>query len=235
MKKVFGLTVAAALLLCGCASPNTSSVASSASSNEETIDETKTADVIVVGAGGGGMAAAISAVDNGAESVIILEKTTQNGGSLNYTSGSMSGAETNIQKIDGIEDSIDSYVADIMSNGAQKGNEDLVREFAEKDVDAIQWLWDNGLSDNKFSTDRQTGTMSVFAPEHQLYSQKRTYKPSPDNREKYSSAAHEILDTVLQTYEEVETDYSTEAYKLVYNKDNQVKSVLAKRDRKSVV
>lgn len=234
MKKVFGLTVAAALLLCGCASPNTSSVASSASSNEETIDETKTADVIVVGAGGGGMAAAISAVDNGAESVIILEKTTQNGGSLNYTSGSMSGAETNIQKIDGIEDSIDSYVADIMSNGAQKGNEDLVREFAEKDVDAIQWLWDNGLSDNKFSTDRQTGTMSVFAPEHQLYSQKRTYKPSPDNREKYSSAAHEILDTVLQTYEEVETDYSTEAYKLVYNKDNQVKSVLAKSGDKTI-
>ena len=231
MKKGIVLSVAAALLMSGCV---TNGVSATPTPSADPVDETKTADVIVVGAGGGGMSAAISAVDNGAKSVIILEKTTQNGGSLNYTSGSMSGAETNIQKIDGIEDSIDSYVSDIMSNGAQKGNEDLIREYAEEDVDAIQWLWDNGLSDNKFNTDRQTGTMSVFAPEHQLYSQKRTYKPSAENKEKYKSAAHEILDTVLQSYDEVKTDYSTDAYKLVYNKDGQVKSVLAKNGDKTI-
>lgn len=231
MKRGIVFSIAAAMLLSGCVTGgNTAAPTPSA----EPVDETKTADVIVVGAGGGGMAAAISAVDNGAKSVIILEKTTQNGGSLNYTSGSMSGAETNIQKIDGIEDSIDSYVSDIMSNGDQKGNKDLIREYAEEDVDAIQWLWDNGLSDNKFSTDRQTGTMSVFAPEHQLYSQKRTYKPSADNKEKYKSAAHEILDQVLQTYDEVETDYSTDAYKLEYNEDGQIMSVLAKNAGKTI-
>lgn len=231
MKRGIVFSIAAAMLLSGCVTGgNTATPTPSA----EPVDETKTADVIVVGAGGGGMAAAISAVDNGAKSVIILEKTTQNGGSLNYTSGSMSGAETNIQKIDGIEDSIDSYVSDIMSNGDQKGNKDLIREYAEEDVDAIQWLWDNGLSDNKFSTDRQTGTMSVFAPEHQLYSQKRTYKPSADNKEKYKSAAHEILDQVLQTYDEVETDYSTDAYKLEYNEDGQIMSVLAKNAGKTI-
>lgn len=231
MKRGIVFSIAAAMLLSGCVTGgNTAAPTPSA----EPVDETKTADVIVVGAGGGGMAAAISAVDNGAKSVIILEKTTQNGGSLNYTSGSMSGAETNIQKIDGIEDSIDSYVSDIMSNGDQKGNKDLIREYAEEDVDAIQWLWDNGLSDNKFSTDRQTGTMSVFAPEHQLYSQKRTYKPSADNKEKYKSAAHEILDQVLQTYDEVETDYSTDAYKLEYNEDGQIMSVFAKNAGKTI-
>ena len=98
MKKIYAFGLAAALLVSGCSQ---SAAVSSPSASAVTADETKTADVIVVGAGGGGMAAAISAVDNGASSVIILEKTTQSGGSLNYTSGSMSGAETVIQEIDG--------------------------------------------------------------------------------------------------------------------------------------
>ena len=41
---------------------------------------------------------AVSAVDNGAESVIIIEKDTRTGGNLNLTSGSMSAAETSLQK-----------------------------------------------------------------------------------------------------------------------------------------
>ena len=120
--------------------------------NEESVieaDETKSADIIIVGAGGAGLSAAVEAINDGAKSVIIIEKTSTTGGSLNYTSGSMSGAETNIQEIDGIEDSIDSYVADIMKNGAGLGKENLIRAYAEEDVAAIQWLWDNGMSDNK--------------------------------------------------------------------------------------
>ncbi|MCH4207460.1 MAG: FAD-binding protein [Solobacterium sp.] len=235
MKKPIALSLCAVLALSGCAQSSASATASAApTATAVTADETKTADVIIVGAGGGGMSAAISAVDNGAKSVIIIEKTTQNGGSLNYTSGSMSGAETVIQQIDGVEDTVDSYVSDIMANGDQKGNEALIREYAEEDINAIQWLWDNGLSDNKFSTDKATGTMSVFAPEHQLYSVKRTYKASPDDSEKYKSAAHEILDTVLSGYDQVEVDYSTEAYQLVYNDQNQVMSVLAKSGNKTI-
>ena len=62
----------------------------------------KSADIIIVGAGGGGLSAAIEAVNDGAQSVIVLEKTGNTGGSLNFTSGSMSGAETIIHQIDGI-------------------------------------------------------------------------------------------------------------------------------------
>ena len=69
-----------------------------------TYDEEKNADVIIVGAGGAGLSAAIAAVDAGAKSVIIVEKLGKTGGSLNFTSGSMSGAETIIQELDGIED-----------------------------------------------------------------------------------------------------------------------------------
>ena len=52
-----------------------------------------------------------------------------------------------IQKIDGIEDTKESFVQDILNNGAHLGNEAMIRAFVDEDVDAIQWLWDNGLSE----------------------------------------------------------------------------------------
>ncbi len=207
---------------------------SSGTKNEVPVVEagqTKTADVVIVGAGAAGLAAAIEAVDSGAESVIIIEKTATTGGSLNFTSGSMSGAETVIQEIDGIEDTIDSYVEDILKNGANLGDEELIRAYAEEDVDAIQWLWDNGLSDNKFSVDRETGTMSVFAPEHALYSVKRTYKAAPDDAKKYKAAAHEILDITVKNTKEISIDFQTEAKMLVNNEAGQVLSVLAENSK----
>ena len=69
-------------------------------------------NIVIIGAGGAGLSAAIEAVENGAEKVIVLEMTAKTGGALNFTSGSMSAAGTIIQKEDGIEDSVDSYVAD---------------------------------------------------------------------------------------------------------------------------
>ena len=71
------------------------------------------ADIIIVGAGGAGLSAAIAAVEAGAKKVIVLEKTAKTGGALNFTSGSMSAAGTIIQKEEGIEDTVESYIADI--------------------------------------------------------------------------------------------------------------------------
>lgn len=195
----------------------------------EDADTVKSADIIIVGAGGGGLSAAIEAVNNGAKSVIIIEKTGKTGGSLNYTSGSMSGAETVIQEIDGIKDTKESYVQDILANGAQLGDETLIRAYVDEDVDAIQWLWDNGLSEYSFSSMKTTGKRSVFAPEHQLYSVERTYKPSAKDPSKYKSAAHEILDTVLAngSYSAVTIDFNTTAKELVANDQGQVLTVVA--------
>lgn len=189
----------------------------------------KSADIIIVGAGGGGLSAAIEAVNDGAQSVIVLEKTGKTGGSLNFTSGSMSGAETIIQKIDGIEDTKESYVQDILNNGAHLGDETLIRTYVDEDVDAIQWLWDNGLSEYNFSSMRTTGKRSVFAPEHQLYSVERTYKPSANDPTKYKAAAHEIMDTVLagDAYKAVTIDFNTTATELVANDQGQVLTVMA--------
>ena len=238
MKKLLSSILAVTLMstLVGCSSSsNETAKTTSTPESTVTVDEEKNADVIIVGAGGGGLSAAIEAVKDGAESVIILEKTSVTGGSMNYTSGSMSGAETIIQEIDGVEDTKESYVQDILKNGAGLGNEELIREYVDEDVDAINWLWENGLSDNKFSTDKATGTMSVFAPEHALYSVKRTYKASPDDSENYKCAAHEILDAELAKLDNVTIDFQTTAESLVANSEGQVLTVLAKNgDGKTV-
>ena len=160
------------------------------------------ADVIIVGAGGAGLSAALEAVANGAEKVIVLEMTAKTGGALNYTSGSMSAAGTIIQKEDGIEDTVESYIADIINNGDDFGgqpNEELITVYANEAAQTFDWLYENGLKECTFSTDRATGSRAVFAPEHALYSIKRTYKATPKDRANYKSAAHEVLDALVDS------------------------------------
>lgn len=86
--------------LAGCASgstgSSTSTTATAAStrdigtssfkvtSDTVTADETKTVDVVVVGSGLGGFAAALTAAEEGASSVVLLEKNSTLGGSTNY-------------------------------------------------------------------------------------------------------------------------------------------------------
>ena len=188
------------------------------------------ADVVIIGAGGGGLSAALEAVEQGASHVIVLEMTAKTGGALNYTSGSMSAAGTIIQKEEGIEDSVESYIADIMKNGSDFGGQpslELVTLYANQAADVFDWLYENGLKDNTYSVDRATGNRAAFAPEHALYSVQRTYKPSPDDKTKYKSAAHEVLDTMVSADERITVLTNTKATELVANDKGQVLTVVA--------
>lgn len=216
MKKLISLLLAAALLLTSFATP--------------AFAEEADADVVIIGAGGAGMSAALEAVAQGAQKVIVLEMTAKTGGSLNYTSGSMSAAGTIIQKEDGIEDTVESYVADIMNNGDDFGgqpNEELIRVYANEAAEVFDWLYENGIKDCTFSTDRATGARAVFAPEHALYSIQRTYKPSPKDPTTYKSAAHEVLDALVAADERIEVIVNTKATELVANDKGQVLGVVA--------
>ncbi len=195
------------------------------------------ADLVVIGAGGAGLSAAVAAVDMGARRVVVLEGQGRTGGSLNLTSGSMSCAESVIQAEDGIEDSIDEFVADIMATGGAYGgkpSEELVRVFAENDVAMFQWLWDHGLSDYEFSTDAQ-GRRAVFAPEHELYGIPRTYKTRAFNREVYACAAHEVVDTFVQGVDAIEVVLRTEAVELVAAEGRVVGAVAVDGDGNSTL
>ncbi len=188
--------------------------------------EEPTYDLVIVGAGGAGLSAAIEAVENGAQKVVVLEMTAKTGGALNYTSGSMSAAGTIIQKEEGIEDSIDSYVADIINNGDDFGgqpNEELIRVYAENATPVFDWLYENGLKDATW----RGAQKAVFAPEHALYSVARTYKPSPVDTANYKSAAHEVLDKMIMGNEHIEIVLNTKATELIANEKGQITGVKA--------
>ena len=187
------------------------------------------ADVVIIGAGGAGLSAALEAVANGAEKVIILEMTAMTGGALNFTSGSMSAAGTIIQKEDGINDTVESYIADIINNGDDFGgqpNEELITVYANEAAATFDWMYEAGLKDCTFSVDRATGARAVFAPEHALYSIQRTYKASPKDATKYKSAAHELLDTLVAADSRIEVKLDTKAVELVANEKGQVLTVV---------
>ena len=210
MKKLISLLLAMAMLMTSFVFP--------------AFAEEADADVVIVGAGGGGLSAALEAVAQGAEKVIVLEMTAKTGGALNYTSGSMSAAGTIIQKEEGIEDSVEDYVADILRIGGDLGgkpNEELDRVYANEATAVFDYLYEAGLKDNTYSVDRATGNRAVFAPEHALFTIQRTYKPSPDDKAAYKSAAHEVLDALVAAESKIEVKVNTKATELVANEKGQ--------------
>ena len=187
--------------------------------------ETADADIIVVGAGGAGLSAALAAAEAGAEKVIVLEKTAKTGGALNFTSGSMSAAGTIIQKEEGIEDTVESYIADIINNGDDFGgkpNEKLIEVYANNATEVFDWLYENGVKDMF----RPGAARAVFAPEHALYSVARTYKPSASDKN-YKSAAHQVLDKLVNADARIEVITLTDAKELITNEKGQVVGVKA--------
>lgn len=180
------------------------------------------ADVIVVGSGPAGLSAAISAVENGAEKVILVERRSNTGGTMNCTSGSMCGAGTIIQKLDGLTgDSPELFYEDVAKHALQdsgRPNLEVMWKYCQESYKVVDWLWENGLKDNEFTT-MEDGKKTVYAPEHDLYNYPRTYKPKPDNPEKYRAAVHEVLDTVVASHPEIEVRLNTKGVKLIPNEN----------------
>lgn len=201
-------------------------------------DRTETADIIIVGGGGAGLSAALEASSNGAQSVIIIEQLGMTGGELNATSGTISGAETIIQELDGLtEDTLESYKEDIIHEGSKQGgkpNEALIDVYVQAAKEATNWLWDLGLKDYEFTADAE-GRKSVFAPEHTLFSYPRSYKAKAKDTTTYKSAVHELLDTKVKENDGIRVDLNTTAVGLLGNEQGQVLSVVAENNGQTVL
>lgn len=230
MKKILSFVMIAMLAIgaAGCAKKTEKDPEVPAAPNEEEQEQTPydtelSADVIIVGAGAAGPSAAIRAAEYGAEKVIIVDKMPMTGGSLNTTSGTISGAETIIQELDGLtEDSLESYKEDIIAEGSKlngKPNEELIGLYVSGAQKMVNWMWEQGLSDNEFTTDKE-GHKSVFAPEHTLYSYPRSYKMKP-HTDQYKSAVHELLDELVKKNPNIELLLNTEVTALLPNEKGQ--------------
>lgn len=100
------------------------------------------ADVVVVGGGGTGCAAAISAAESGAK-VIMLEVAPNLGGTSAICVGSVTAPLSQMQKQKGVQDSVESYIEDILHmTGADANRMDmkLLKWLAENGGPTIDWL-----------------------------------------------------------------------------------------------
>lgn len=98
-------------------------------------------DVVVIGAGGAGFSAAIEAKNVGAN-VIILEKMPAVGGNTLISGAEYAAPNNWLQKEEGLEDSVDLMVEDMLVGGDNKNNPELVRVVAENALDGALWLKD---------------------------------------------------------------------------------------------
>ena len=95
-------------------------------------------DVLVIGSGYAGLAAAYEASKAGANTMIV-EKMPTTGGNSAIADGDFAVCMSSAQKAKGIEDSVDKYVADMMTAGLGLNDEEKCRVLAEKSNETWEW------------------------------------------------------------------------------------------------
>lgn len=109
-------------------------------------DEEKSAEVVIVGGGGAGLSAAVSAYENGAKSVILIEKMPFLGGNTLRAGGAYNAVNPEKQKAQGIEDSVEKHYQQTYEGGHKVGNPDLIKVLVENALDGVKWLESYGLT-----------------------------------------------------------------------------------------
>ncbi len=105
-------------------------------------DAVQNFDVVVIGAGGAGLTAAIEAKNNGAATVVVLEKMASVGGNTVRSGGGINAAETRIQKSLGVPDTKETHFRDTMAGGDLTGDPELVHFFTDNAADTVHWIID---------------------------------------------------------------------------------------------
>lgn len=133
----------AALGLSGCAPKSTQEKELAASGNQgRELNWDEECEVLVVGSGYAGLAAALEAKSAGAD-VKIIEKMNRIGGNSAFAAGDMAVCGSSVQEREGISDSIDAFVEDMLIAGLYLNDKDKCRLIAEKSNET--WEWSNEM------------------------------------------------------------------------------------------
>ena len=100
-------------------------------------------DVIVIGSGFAGLAAAISAAENGAK-VVVLEKMQVAGGNSSRSGGMMAIPGSSVQKEQGIEDSPEAMLKDLLKAGKGFCHPELTKTLVGNGVEAFDFIVKHG-------------------------------------------------------------------------------------------
>ncbi len=103
------------------------------------------ASVTIIGGGGAGLAAAISALENGAPSVVIVEKLGYLGGSTNVSGGALNAVDDKRQKAQGIKDSVQTHYEATIKGGHGVGTPELVKYLTDNAYPTVEWMESQGV------------------------------------------------------------------------------------------
>jgi flavocytochrome c len=95
-------------------------------------------DVVIIGSGFAGLAAALEARKL-CPSIVVLEKMRVPGGNSAISGGLVAAAGSPLQKAEGIEDSSELMLADMVRAGLNFNHLDLARIVAEGSAEALRW------------------------------------------------------------------------------------------------
>lgn len=102
-------------------------------------------DVLVVGSGFAGMSAALQAREAGV-SVMVIDKMPVFGGNSTINGGAMAVAGSPLQKQEGIKDSVDAMVADMLRAGRGMNDVEMLKLVCNGTAESCQWLIDYGVN-----------------------------------------------------------------------------------------
>lgn len=125
----------------------------------------ETFDIVVVGSGFTGLAAAYSALENGAKSVLVLEKMPVFGGNSVINAGQVSLACSAMQKEKGIEDSPELMKKDMFAAGQNLNHEALVDALVHEAPACYDMMVDCGVefSDEVIRLGGHSAPRTIFA------------------------------------------------------------------------
>ena len=130
--------------LAGCAPQSAGSASSNSGASAADVSWDGEYDVVVCGGGGGGLTAAYSALENGAESVIVLEKAAQCGGTTALAEGAVQAAGTSWQQEAGVTDDTPDLLFQYWQTDAEGlVDDELIRVMADNAADNVQWMADS--------------------------------------------------------------------------------------------
>jgi len=102
-------------------------------------------DILIVGSGFAALAAAIESKKLGAEDVIIFEKMPYYGGNSAINGGLFAAPNTPLQEKEGINDSPDIMLKDMLASGRGIAHENLLRHLTKHAREALQMTLDAGV------------------------------------------------------------------------------------------
>lgn len=153
------------LTLIGCSSNN--SVEEGKKDVEEVVGNEllgEETDLVVIGGGGSGISAALEASKGGAK-VVLLEKMAMLGGNTNRSTGGYNAIGTDIQENEGIVDSKEIYLNDVLKEDSSEYERLLAETFADNSLETYNWLKDLGLELSEVANSAGNSVKRLHRPE----------------------------------------------------------------------